>query len=209
MDKTDRLFEAIEHPERFTDDELNRLLSDPEISELYSTMSKANTALSEVPSPDVDKEWARLEKSIRKRPLIMTFANRHAAAIFISVLVSVAAVAAAIGITATLRQENKEHVTTTTDRNDSIQVTAHHSIGVAPTKIGTEIVEFENQPLDSILDRIATFYNVKVQFRNPEARNLRLQFKWDEALSLKETLDMLNNFEQFNIYTDSDTIIVE
>ena len=56
-DNTDRLLEAIEHPERFSDDELAALLKEPEMRELYDLMSKTSDAVAETPVYDLDKEW--------------------------------------------------------------------------------------------------------------------------------------------------------
>ena len=211
MDKTDRLFEALEHPERFSDDELNKILSDPETGDMYSTISKAKASLSDVPAPDVDKEWQRFARAIAKRPRIMPFFSSHAAAIFISVLVSVAAVAAGIGITITLRQENEAVAT----HRDNIAATTHDGETKAsqdslPTAApAPAIITFENKSLETILNDMAQFYGVKVRFNSPEARDLRLQLKWDQSMSLDETIDMLNNFEHLNIHIDHGTIIVE
>lgn len=211
MDKTDRLFEAIEHPERFSDDELNKILSDPDTGAMYSTLSKAKMAFSDLPTPDVDKEWQRFARNTAKHPRIMPFFSNHAAAIFISVLVSVAAVAAGIGITVTLRQEKEA----SSRHSDSIAATVSDddlkasrdslpAVTSAPV-----IITFENKSLETILNDMAHFYGVKVLFNSPDAGNLRLQLKWDQSMSLDETIDMLNNFEHLNIHIDHGTIIVE
>ena len=38
MNKIDRLLDAVEHPEHFTDDELNEILSNNESEEYYDLM---------------------------------------------------------------------------------------------------------------------------------------------------------------------------
>lgn len=45
-DNTDRLLRATEYPDSFTDAELQALLSDPAVAELYSLMSRTADALS-------------------------------------------------------------------------------------------------------------------------------------------------------------------
>ena len=44
-DRTDRLFEAIEHPDRFSDDEIQEMLNDPGMQELYKQICKTADAL--------------------------------------------------------------------------------------------------------------------------------------------------------------------
>ncbi len=83
-DKTDRLLEAIEHPERFSDEELNALLSEPEIRELYDLMSKTSDAVAETPVYDLDKEWDTfVTNHYRSKNFILKFFNRHAAAVMV------------------------------------------------------------------------------------------------------------------------------
>ena len=56
-DNTDRLLRATEYPDSFTDAELQALLSDPAVAELYSLMSRTADALSSPAAPDLDAEW--------------------------------------------------------------------------------------------------------------------------------------------------------
>ena len=56
-DNTDLLLEAIEHPERFSDDELSKLLQDPDTRELYLILTKTADAIAEPPVIDIDHEW--------------------------------------------------------------------------------------------------------------------------------------------------------
>ena len=61
-DRTDRLFEAIEHPDRFSDDEIQEMLNDPCMQELYKQICKTADALTTTEEPDIDREW---EQSLR------------------------------------------------------------------------------------------------------------------------------------------------
>lgn len=56
-DKTDLLLEAVEHPERFSDEDLASLFADPEIRDLYGMMCKGADAMADIPTTDIDREW--------------------------------------------------------------------------------------------------------------------------------------------------------
>ena len=44
MDKFESLLNAIEHPENYTPDELERMASDPETSEIYRALCAARSS---------------------------------------------------------------------------------------------------------------------------------------------------------------------
>ncbi|MDE6336169.1 MAG: DUF4974 domain-containing protein, partial [Muribaculaceae bacterium] len=70
-----------------------------------------------------------------------------------------------------------------------------------------ETVIFDNQPLDSILTEMTSFYSYKLNFSNENVKTLRLYFKWNQALPLNGVIEELNNFEQINIRIDDHTIL--
>lgn len=44
MDKIDHLLDAIEHPENYSDSEIETLLQDPETREVYRILDKTKTS---------------------------------------------------------------------------------------------------------------------------------------------------------------------
>ncbi len=62
MNKTEQLIDAIDHPENYSDEELQALLSDPKVKEAYVTMCSMKAALSEQPESDLDLEWQAFAK---------------------------------------------------------------------------------------------------------------------------------------------------
>lgn len=57
MDKIDLLLDAIEHPDRYSAQEIDSLLSDPEVREAYELLHKAKTSLTPIAHVDVHAEW--------------------------------------------------------------------------------------------------------------------------------------------------------
>ena len=115
-DNTDRLLEAIEYPDRFSDEELRRMLEDSEIQELYKIINKTSDVLTETKDPDIDIEWeCFVERHGKTVPLpsgsyssIKAFFSRNAAAILICMVGSLAVVAATIGIKYSITHPRKE-----------------------------------------------------------------------------------------------------
>ena len=107
-DRTDRIFEAIEHPERFSDDEIQEMLDNPGIQELYKQICKTADALTTTEEPDIDREWEqfvnRQRKSVAQGLLysLRVFFNRNAAAVLICTVASLAVVAATLGVSYSL-----------------------------------------------------------------------------------------------------------
>ncbi len=63
MDKIDRLLEALEHPDRYTQNDLEEMLQDPDVKEVFDLLDKTKSSLQTLPTPDVEAEWRRFEKN--------------------------------------------------------------------------------------------------------------------------------------------------
>ena len=65
MNKTDLLLQMMEQPQHYTAEEWHEILADEECHELYTLMSKTQSAFDmqqEVSDEEIDAEWQRLEK---------------------------------------------------------------------------------------------------------------------------------------------------
>lgn len=71
------------------------------------------------------------------------------------------------------------------------------------------VVSFNIVPLDSILTVVSRHYGKVVQFRNEEARTMRLIMTWQPTDSLGEFIGRLNLFEGLHLTLQADTLIVE
>lgn len=102
MDKIDRLLDAIEHPDRYSEKEIEVLLSDLEVREVYNLLEKAKATLTPISTPDIDAEWGRFSnshtaKQFRTYRIFNLFSRNIAASIAIGIA-SLAAVAAVVGV---------------------------------------------------------------------------------------------------------------
>lgn len=215
-DNTDRLLEAIEHPERFSDDELAALLKEPEMRELYDLMSKTSDAVAETPVYDLDKEWdAFVDKHYEStsKSFILKFFNRHAAAVIaLGIVASLAVVAATVGIRYASKHSEPTPAEATAIASPEIikteVVKVADSSASAENKV-VEVVTFKDESFESLINVICEYYGANSTFVNPSVKNLYLYYKWDQSLPLAEVVDELNNFEQINISLTDNMLTIE
>lgn len=207
-DKIDRLLDALEHPENYTDTEVEQILSDPQAREVYDMMRKTADASAPVPQINLDEEWQRFEaKQTRRKPVILRWlpfmASRNAAAVVLALVGTLAVVAATIGVTHYFNA-NKEMAQT--EQTEPQKQTDKANANVAPTDTVPaetaplpETIVFKGENLERILADMAGYYGVTVKFNQDAAKSLQLYFEWDQSLPLSEIVEQLNNFEQINI----------
>lgn len=217
-DKTDRLLEAIDDPDRFSDDELAQLLTDAETRELYDLMSKTSDALVLAPEPDIDREWTRFvnrrnaaaANGSRHFRILRNYISRNAAAAVIFVIASVAVAATTIGVA---RSHKSADDISITDHQPEIsapvaqKAAGSDSIASAVDKTST-ISVFHDQAFADVISTIANHYGASVTYRDDKPKSLRLYFKWDQSESLAEVVEQLNYFKQLNITLDGDNLTI-
>lgn len=205
MDKDQRLLDAMEHPERYSDEELLAMLDDADMRESYDMVSLTKAAMSRVPDPDIDAEWKKFsERQLNgRRPWIVGLLGRRpVAAALTGLLVTAAAVAGGIAVRTAFVSDSKAEPETVAE-----VATVEVENGVSPDIItrtdsvagGEKVLVFRDETLAAIIDTIAGAYDVRADFRNEKAKELRLYFNWNRALTLPEVVERLNHFEQINI----------
>lgn len=217
MDKIDKLLDAIEHPERYSDAEIDEWLHDSEVKEVLELLDKTKSSLGPVTPPDVDAEWAAFESKHRKtsgsgRHRILNLFSRNVAASIAIGIASFAAVAAVVGVSVNhfIRHEDdpssREYESAA---NDALRITDTVSIateeGEAILSV-PETVVFDNEPLDSIVSKIASYYGFKAVFKSDASKPLRLHYRWNQALPIEDVVESLNNFEQIHITLEGESI---
>ena len=217
MDKIDRFLDAIEHPERYTQSEIEAMLQDPEVKEMFDLLDKTKSSLQTLQTPDIEAEWKRFEKnhpmSERKhRFWLAGIMSRNIAATIAIAIVSFTAVAAIVGIGINHLNQRHEASRPADARTEYAEAIAEpdsvKSVEAVKDKI-PEIIVFDNEPLETIVDRIAGYYGCKVEFGNEASKSLRLYFRWDQENTLEEVVGRLDNFEQIHIVIKDNTIKID
>lgn len=217
MDKIDKLLDAIEHPECYSDTEMETMLADPEVKEVYDLLDKTKSSLASIATPDVDAEWdtfknAHLASQQRKPFRIINLFTRNVAASIAIGVASLAAVAAVVGVSVNYALDHKE----TTNPTETVAVAKENIVAndtIIPTgeipAASPETIVFDNEPLEAIATIIADYYGYKAEFSTDAPKTLRLYYRWNQAQTLEEVVESLNNFEQINLTIKDKTIKID
>lgn len=214
MNKYDRVFDLIEHPEKYSPEEISVLLKDPDAKELYNLFCATKSAMYTDLSPesaDVEAQWKKFESDNYRTSGKFLRSGNRAASIGVIAISSLAVVAAGISITVAFSGKNDVNSTVDTVKVASAPVIDSPQIVQPLDSINRndEPVMFENESLENILNAIASHYNVTIQLNNKATAELHLYYKFDPSLSVYEIVDELNTFEQITIITDGKNIIVD
>ena len=204
------LFDMQEHPEKYTDEQMEHLLADEEVKEFLRDLAMARMAGKKATPKmvDVDKAWKEFSNgSYRNR---MKIAASIVGIIFLS---GVALAAVQNGwlnfSTSDKVVDNKvmteQIVPSNTLANDSIK-----AMTVEPTdSLDMKPVVFDNAELGTILMQMADFYHVKVEYMNANTQHVRLFFNWNKTKTLEQNMELLNAFDRIQIEYANGTLIVK
>ncbi len=220
MDKYELVLDIIEHPENYTSEQLTEILSEPQTREIYNLLVKTRSVVDTYAAPDVDAEWVRFSSEHgerRARRGFFLWTGSRAASIAAIICVSAVAVAAGIAVTFAVSEHRAATVAETANvKTEVIAPTLSAEVtAVKESEHGDTImadmtpVMFENEPLETIMKKIAEAYGVEVKFNNKEAAALHLFYKFDPALPLGEVIEQLNTFEQINITRNGDILNID
>ena len=208
MKDIEQLLKMTERPQVYTDEELQKLMSDPEMREYYELMVSAEAGFT-----------LRKEKNHGSRdsagqnhgpvpmilPMILSLGNRfmRIAAMFIVVLmlsgIAFAAYRLVVGI------DDKSPIQEVRTANPTQQAGTLQQAQTNPASIRT----FENAELQQILKELSDYYHVSVEYHNEQSRHIRLYTKWDTAAPLQQIIELLNGFEKVSVRLIDNQIIAE
>ena len=192
MNKTDLLFQMMEQPQAYSEQQWQEMLSDEECRELYSLMAKTQMAFDaqkEIDDETIDDEWKRLTTPSGHKWL-------RVAAMFVGILLISGITIAAIHIIQSPSEQPSETIVTAKTQTSNLR-----------SQI-SEIVRFSNTPLDSVLSVVSAHYGRAVCFRNDTLRQLRFTIGWDSVQPLSSFLNDVNEFEGLQLIDERDTIFV-
>lgn len=221
MNKTDLLLQMLEQPHQYTADEWQEILADDECRELYTLMSKTQSAIDATRAEEgitdemIDAEWQYFltaqhnsQLSIAfprwRRPLVLNSQFRKLAAIFIGILLISGIAYAAIHL---VRQHQKAKAPQT-EQAATIKKPVILSDTLRVESTAVDPVIYDNVPLEKMLPEIAAHYGASVTFRDDAARQLRLFYQWRHEYTIEKVVEMLNNFETLQLQLEDDTLFV-
>ena len=231
MNKTDLLLQMLEQPHQYTADEWQEILADDECRELYTLMSKTQSAVDATRAEEgitdemIDAEWqyfltAQYNSQLSiafafprgqrfsiprwRRPLVLNSQIRKLAAIFIGILLISGIAYAAIHL---VRQHQKAKAPQT-EQAATIKKHVILSDTLRVESTAVDPVIYDNVPLEKMLPEIAAHYGASVTFRDDAARQLRLFYQWRHEYTIEKVVEMLNNFETLQLHLEGDTLFV-
>lgn len=215
MDKYELVLDIIEHPDKYTSEQLQEIMSDSETRKIYILLCKIDSAV-EVGAAagiDLDSEWNSFSKisNLRCRRPFFRFGSR-AASISAIIFTSVVAVAAGIAVTMKVLHRGA-HPAATEEMETHIPILASTADTIKPpadtVKSVLTPVMFEDVPLETIMEKVAVVYDVKVKFNTPEVASLHLYYRLDPTLSLDKVVSQLNTFQQINIRQNGNILNID
>ena len=199
-EKIHLLLDMQELPERFSEQELQAMLDDPEVRELMEATAALKQAMmaddDKADKHDADAEWQRFaashfsEESSKRGWLKI-------AASFIGVLMVSGMAFAAIHIIRHTSNTGEKPQPTT----EEIRVT-NHKISADTLKTDTvpsKVVRYEEATFEQILTDMADYYGLSLNWKSEEAKTLRLFYIWNKQQSAAEAIGRMNSFERIRL----------
>ena len=217
QDKIELLLDIQEHPEKYSDEQLNSMLAeDEELAEMMEQLATTKRAMTKEEAEDeqldMDALWQEFEDEHElefdepetKR---VSMPLRKIAAMFIGVALTAGVAFAAIQI---VRSVSKPAPESTKIEAPAAPKAAQPDDEVpADTVVAVKPVVFDNVELAQIMAQIAAHYKAEVEIENEDAGAYRLYFEWNSQETLEHVVERLNRFESINIELNNNKMKVK
>lgn len=216
------LFDMQEHPEKYTDEQVERLLADEEAQEFLRNLAMARMAGKKATPKkvDVDKAWKEFSEKHNKAKSISNgantpYRNRMQIAASIIGIIFLSGVALAAVQNGWLKFAVSDKVAdnkTTTEQTVKQKPSADDSLKAMTAEpkdsLDMKPVVFDNAELGTILTQMTDFYHVKVKYDNADTQHVRLFFNWNKTKTLEQNLEILNAFDRIQIeYAEGELVV--
>lgn len=216
------LFDMQEHPEKYTDEQVEHLLADEEAQEFLRDLAMARMAGKKAAPKkvDVDKAWKEFSEKHNKAKSISNgtntpYRNRMQIAASIIGIIFLSGVALAAVQNGWLKFAVSDKVAdnkTTTEQTVKQKPSADDSLKAVTAEPNDSLdmkpVVFDNAELGTILTQMADFYHVKVRYDNADTQHVRLFFNWNKTKTLEQNLEFLNAFDRIQIeYAEGELVV--
>jgi hypothetical protein len=196
MKDMEQLLRMVERPQDYSDEEIMKLVSDPEMKAYYELMVSAEAGFALKRSE---------EPKVYTRAKLYSLSSRFlkVAAVFIGVILLSGIAFAAY------RYVVGEGLSVGGDLESPTQEVR---ISSSPQQVQTKtesVRTFENAELQQILQELSDYYHVGLEFHTEQSRHIRLYTKWDTTAPLQQIIELLNGFEKVNVRLIDNKIIAE
>ena len=217
QDKIELLLDIQEHPEKYSDEQLNSMLAeDEELAEMMEQLATTKRAMTKEEAEDeqldMDVLWQEFEAEHElefdePETMRVSMPLRKIAAMFIGVALTAGVAFAAIQI---VRSVSKPAPEPTKIEAPAAPKAAQPDDEVpADTVVAVKPVVFDNVELAQIMAQIAAHYKAEVEIENEDAGAYRLYFEWNSQETLEHVVERLNRFESINIELNNNKMTVK
>ena len=204
------LFDMQEHPDKYTDGQIEHLLADEEVKEFLRDLAMARMAGKKATPKkvDVDKAWKEFSSG--------SYRNRIKIAASIVGIIFLSGVALAAVQNGWFKLSSSDKVVedkTVTQQIANPKQLANDSLKAMTTdpkdSLDMNPVVFDDAELGTVLMQMADFYNVKVEYMNANTQHVRLFFNWNKTKTLEQNMELLNAFDRIQIEYVEGILIVK
>ena len=219
------LFDMQEHPEKYTDEQMECLLADEEVKEFFHELAMARMAGKKAnpKEVDVDEAWKEFVQAHHEVNMAInagrakgTYRNRMKIAASIVGFIFLSGVALAAihnGWFGFLALDQTANNNAATEQMANSKQLANDSLKAMTTdqkdSLDMKPVVFDNVELGIILIQMADFYHIKVEYMNANTQHVRLFFNWNKTKTLEQNLEILNAFDRIQIEYADGTLMVK
>lgn len=214
MDKIDRLLHAVVDTGNCSDEELEAMRDNRDILEDYDTLLSLVRGMEPEPSIDKEIEWRKVvakAEIIRNTGLKKSFARRVAAVAASAVAIACVAGGVAVGISMRNSEKKEAMEVMPTFKGPAIDRTPQtlKKADESADDGREDFVTFKDETLEQIINTMAKHYGLEVEFRNPDARSIRLYFRWDRNMTADLTAKTLDNLEQITVSISDNKLTIQ
>ena len=202
-EKRMQFLDMQEHPEKYTDEQIEALLADENIRAFAQELAMTKRAMmrNEAGEVDIEEEWEHFsaQHPVPRQRSRMKIAASIAGVIFASGLAFAATVQLGIlPFFGNKQPVNPQPQIQQTTVADSLKQVREQRKAV-----------IDNVSLKTIIETMAQYYHAEVKVLNPGAAHVRLFFKWDKQASLQQNIELLNAFDRVNLTYSDNTLTIE
>ena len=199
-EKIQLLLDMQEHPEQFSEQELQAMLDDPEVRELMEATARLKQAMmaedDKLDKHNVDAEWQRFAATHFSEESNKRGWMKVAASIIGVLMVSGIAFAAIhiIRHTSNTRENPQTPIEETRVANYKLLADT-----LRTDSILSRVVRYDEATLEQILTDMADYYGLTLNWKSEEAKTLRLFYIWNKQQTAVEAINSMNSFERIRL----------
>lgn len=218
-EKRRQFLDMQENPDKYSEDELQTMLDDPDMQadmECFGLLNNAAWSNADLHKDDTLKdesiaaEWQKFSGERKKaaRPALGIRLLR-VAAVFVGCLLVMGMAYAAVRIIVQRKPAQTAETTVTATAIAKDTVKNDTTVRDKAAELSDSIVKFNDTELEKVITTMAQHYGVKTEFKSEKAKHVHLFFIWNRRTSLADVLEVLNGYDRISVTLTDNTLTVK